>query len=104
MSNRPCLDCQRLTDRSDSRCPACARAKELRRGRRQQRGLGADYVRARDQALAGATHCATCGQPFTDANPATGGHIVARRRGGTTAGGIRPECRRCNYGYQKSGN
>jgi hypothetical protein len=104
MSTRPCLDCQRLTDRSDSRCPACARAKELRRGRRQQRGLGADYVRARDQALAGATHCATCGQPFTDANPATGGHIVARRRGGTTADGIRPECRRCNYGYQKSGN
>lgn len=101
---RPCLDCQRLTDRTDSRCPDCARAKELRRGRRQQRGLGADYNRARQAALVGATHCATCGRPFTAADPATGGHVVARRHGGSTADGIRPECRACNYGWERTGN
>jgi hypothetical protein len=109
MPLRPCLGtpdqtCSRLTDRTDSRCPACAAARERARGTRQQRGLGSDYDRAREQALTGATHCATCGQAFTLDNPATGGHVKARRHGGTTADGIKPECRRCNYGWEKSGS
>lgn len=104
MTLRPCLDCRRLTDRPGSRCPSCATAKELRRGRRQQRGLGADYDRARETALAGATHCCTCGRPFTTENPATGGHVVARRHGGTAADGIRAECRDCNYGWERTGS
>jgi hypothetical protein len=98
------LDCDRLTDRTDSRCSTCAQTRELRRGRRQQRGLDAEYDRERAKALAGATHCVTCGQRFTATNPVTGGHVVARRHGGTTADGIKPECRRCNYGWERTGS
>jgi hypothetical protein len=104
MPSRPCLDCRRLTTRSDSRCPTCASIRNRQRGTRQQRGLGRDYDRARERALTGATHCATCGQPFTPDNPATGGHVKARRHGGTTADGIKPECQRCNYGWEKTGS
>jgi hypothetical protein len=104
MPLRPCLDCDRLTDRPDSRCPACATRYELRRGRRQQRGYDTEYEHERARALARATHCHTCGQPFTADNPVTGGHRIARRHGGTTADGIKPECRRCNYGWERSGS
>lgn len=104
MPLRPCLDCDRPTSRPDSRCYNCAAERELARGRRQARGYDAAYVRERDRALAGATHCCTCGARFTADNPATGGHIVARRHGGTTADGIKPECRRCNYGWEASGS
>lgn len=104
MPRRPCLDCSAITGRADSRCDGCARQRELRRGRRQQRGLDAAYDRARTAALASATVCVTCGEPFTAANPATGGHVVARRHGGTTADGIVAECRRCNYGWERTGS
>lgn len=104
MPLRPCLDCDRLTGRSDSRCTPCAGARELRRGRRQQRGYDTAYEHERARALASATHCASCGVRFTDRNPATGGHVIARRHGGTTADGIKPECRRCNYGWEASGS
>lgn len=85
-------------------CRAHSAEAERRRGTRQQRGLGADYQRARTIALANATRCATCQQPFTPDNPATGGHVKARRLGGTTADGIQAECRRCNMGWQRTGN
>ncbi len=104
MPRRLCLDCDQITARPDSRCSACARTRELARGRRQARGLGADYDRARDRALSGAVRCGTCGEPFTAENPATGGHAVARRHGGTTADGIFAECRRCNYGWRVTGS
>jgi hypothetical protein len=50
-----------------------------------------------------ATTCATCGERFTEANPKTAGHVQALRRGGRGSG-IKPECRRCNYGWQASGS
>lgn len=104
MPLRPCIDCDRLTARPDSRCYNCATARELARGRRQTRGYDATYARARAKALAGATHCRTCGTRFTPDNPATGGHALARRHGGTTADGIVAECRRCNYGWETTGS
>lgn len=104
MPLRPCLDCGTLTARPDSRCERDASARERQRGRRQQRGYDRQYELEREQTLAGATHCATCGEAFTTDNPATGGHKVAIRDGGTTADGIKPECRRCNYGWQKTGS
>lgn len=85
------------------RCPAHARQAEERRGSREQRGYGRAYRDARDAALRGATHCATCGCPFTIDNPATGGHARAQRDGGTLEDGIRPECARCNYGWRRTG-
>jgi hypothetical protein len=84
------------------RCPRCTRTADIARGSRQQRGYNADYDRARTQALDHATHCETCGEPFTADNPATGGHRLARRHGGTTAHGIGPQCRRCNYGWRRT--
>jgi hypothetical protein len=104
MPRRPCLGCGTLTDRADSRCPGCASARERERGSRHERGYGNDYVKARDRAVTGATHCRTCGNPFAENNPATGGHVVAVRHGGTAADGIEPECRKCNYGWQRTGN
>jgi 5-methylcytosine-specific restriction endonuclease McrA len=102
MPRRPCLQCGTLTP--GTRCPYCTRDRDRARGSRQQRGYDRAYEQARDTAIRGATHCATCGQPFTTDNPATGGHVVARRRGGSTSDGIKPECRRCNYGWSRSGS
>lgn len=83
------------------RCPACRREADARRGTRQSRGYDADYDRARAAAVAVATVCVTCKEPFAEDNPATGGHVKAVREGGTTADGIEAECRRCNYGWRR---
>ena len=85
-------------------CPGCSQAREQQRGSSSQRGYGVDYQRARAKALDGATHCCTCGDPFTVDNPATGGHVVAVREGGTVADGIGAECRRCNFGWRRTGS
>lgn len=88
---------------SGSRCPTHARAYEVARGLPAQRGYGREHRRATARAVRGATHCPKCGSPFTKDNPATGGHVVARRRGGDVAQGIEAQCRRCNYGWRKTG-
>jgi 5-methylcytosine-specific restriction enzyme A len=82
-----CIDCRRKTDRQ--------------RGSRQARGYDAQYERARATALDGATRCMTCRGPFTEDNPATGGHVRAISQGGTAADGIGAECQRCNYGKRR---
>lgn len=94
----PCLDCGRPG--SGSRCRSCASG---RRGSTTARGYGHDYQVERTAALAGATHCTQCGSKFTADNPATGGHQVAIRDGGTLADGLAPHCRRCNYGWRRTG-
>jgi hypothetical protein len=71
------------------------------RGNPEARGYDREYRAARDRAKVGATHCVTCGEAFTEDNPATGGHVKAIRDGGTTADGIEAQCRRCNYGWRK---
>ena len=85
-------------------CPDCSAEQERARGSSTQRGYGADYQRARDRAVRTGKACRTCGGPFTEDNPATGGHVVAVRAGGSTADGIEAECRRCNYGWRRTGS
>lgn len=94
-----CVDCRRRPRVSGRRCRPCARAYEQQRGSRQQRGLGAEYERERRAVLAGATHCASCGQPFSATRRPTAGHVVPRVRGGGSQGNLRPECEPCNYGH-----
>lgn len=92
---RPCLVCGRLS--TGSRCPTHAKT--------AARGYGAPFQRARrEPGYVEATRCATCGCTFTRANPKTAGHRVALRDGGTLADGIMAECRRCNYGWMRSGS
>jgi hypothetical protein len=85
------------------RCPTCERQRDAERGTRQQRGYDADFERAkRDPDYLAATHCVECGEPFTEANPKTGGHSIALREGGKGSK-ILPHCRRCNYGWRRTG-
>lgn len=94
----PCLDCGRPGVRH--RCSSCARA---RRGTTTERGYGHAYRKVRDEALDGETNCSSCGEPFTEDNPATGGHLVPQRDGGTLADGVGAHCARCNYGWRRTG-
>ena len=59
---------------------------------------GRPYRRASQHVLA-ATHCAVCGEPFTDERRPTRGHIVAIVDGGTNSPeNFQAECGPCNYG------
>lgn len=87
----------------DGRCATHRRAKDKARGTRQERGYDADFERAKAQPdYVSATRCAECGAPFTEDNPKTGGHSVAIRNGGRGSK-IVPHCRRCNYGWARTG-
>jgi hypothetical protein len=68
------------------RCTACQRKYEAERRSAAQRGYGHAHRKAtaKAKAKANATHCTRCGTPFTPDNPATGGHRVAVRHGGTS--------------------
>lgn len=107
MPNRPCLNCGTLT--ANRRCSPCQsaynRTRDQRRGTSTQRGYGHAYRVRRAEALDGATHCRTCGQPFTESNPATGGHVTplrdlswADRQASAATAQVEPECQGCNYG------
>src|SRR4051794_23156506 len=80
-----------------------ARNQKSRRGTTTQQGYGWNYQKERKRALANQSYCAVCGEPFTTSNPATGGHRRALRNGGTTSDGIEAQCRRCNYGWRRTG-
>ncbi len=97
----PCLDCG--TPGVRHLCRRCRTVREQRRGSTTERGYGATYQQQRDAALDGATHCTRCGEPFTEENPPTGGHVKALRNGGGTVEGIEPQCRRCNFGWRRTG-
>ncbi len=84
-------------------CPAHAREYEEARGTKAQRGYDAAFQRASREAKASATHCAECGALFTPSNPATGGHSRAVRHGGSAHHGVVAQCRRCNYGWKRTG-
>ena len=93
--------CPRL--QPETKCAEHRREAERARGTRQARGYDAAFERAkRTPEYVNATHCANCGQPFTRDNPKTGGHSVALRDGGKGSE-ILPHCRRCNYGWQRTG-
>ena len=83
--NRPCRDCGRPNPRAQ--CAACARDADARRGRRQSRGYGADYDRARRAMVARAWQagdpCVICGLPFERMADITAEHLVPVRAGGS---------------------
>lgn len=104
MARRVCAQpgCPTITTRT--RCSQHEREHDRARGRRQARGYNRDYDRAvREMHASAPTNCVICLQAFTPDNPATGGHRTAQRHGGTTANGIEPQCRRCNYGWRRTG-
>lgn len=86
-----------------TRCAACQREHEAQRGSATRRGYGHKHRKAASKAKASATECARCSQPFTRDNPATGGTFKAVRNGGSARDGIEAQCRRCNYGWRRSG-
>lgn len=91
---RACVECGTPSDQA--RCPA------HRRGTTTQRGYGWEHQqRQQDPEYLEATHCTTCGQPFTEDNPKTAGHVVAQRHHGT--GHIEAQCQDCNYGWRRTG-
>ena len=85
------------------RCPTHTRAIEAARRSASARGYGHRYRLATAEATEGATHCPRCGSEFTSDNPATGGHLTPLREGGTRDGRIEAQCRRCNYGWRRTG-
>jgi hypothetical protein len=100
---RVCIEdgCPVLT--RSTRCHEHERAKDKARGTRQERGYDYAFEQAKLQPeYANATHCAECGKPFTEGNPKTGGHSVAIREGGRGSKVV-PHCRRCNYGWRRTG-
>lgn len=110
MVNRPCLDCGALSP--NTRCPTHRIAKDneryARRGSTTERGYGSAYRHRRDGVVADATHCDTCGEPFTPDNPATGGHVVDlrtlprhERKASAATAELTPQCQRCNYGWNR---
>lgn len=73
MPLRQCLGrCGQLTERRDSRCPACAsarnRSKDAQRGSRHERGYDASHMAAREawkpKVQTGLIACARCAQPI----------------------------------------
>ena len=103
MTVRVCAEpgCPILT--RSTRCRDHERARDKARGTTTERGYGADFEKAkRRPEYVNATHCVECGEPFTPDNPKTGGHSVAIRNGGRGSE-IVPHCRRCNYGWARTG-
>lgn len=64
---------------------------------RRRNGSTRAYRQARANVLAGATHCAICGQPFTPADLIEADHIIAHADNGTHAlTNLRAVHRTCN--------
>lgn len=110
MVNRPCLDCGVLSE--GTRCEIHRKRQDntryARRGSTTDRGYGHAYRQRRPQVLQGATHCRTCGQQFTEDNPATTGHIEdlrdlprEQRRSTAATAPLMPQCAACNYGWHR---
>lgn len=87
----------------ESKCAEHRREAERKRGSSTARGYDADYrAQLKIPAYVNATRCGSCGCAFTDDNPKTGGHTVAIRNGGKGSE-IVAQCRRCNYGWLRTG-
>lgn len=93
-----CLDCGRPGCKG-SRCERC---KALRAAESAYSEPGYAAEAARTRAAAG-EHCPRCGEPYAPSNPPTAGHKVPVREGGTLADGLQAQCRRCNYGWKRTG-
>ncbi len=84
-------------------CSTHASEYEKQRGLPAQRGYDYRYRKQAKATTSKATHCSECGSRFTASNPATAGHRRAIRNGGTTSHGLTAQCRRCNYGWRRTG-
>ena len=63
---------------------------------------GRPYRRASEHVLQ-ATHCAVCGERFSEERRPTRGHIIALEAGGTNApSNFQAECEPCNLGRHSS--
>lgn len=83
MPTRECLDCGRLTTRTDSRCPACAghrnRRRDHARGNRHARGYDSVHDTIRTNLLAAlvpGTPCPRCGLGMWPHQDLDAGHSV----------------------------
>lgn len=107
MAKRVCCEdgCPTLIEVGTSRCPKCARIKDAARGTSTERGYGAEFEAAKKtRPYVSATRCVTCGEPFTRDNPKTAGHVNAIRTYGPNDAGVKPECRKCNMGWRRTGS
>lgn len=87
------------------RCSTHQREADKARGTRAERGYGPDFEQLKqDPEYVNANLCETCGVEFTEDNPKTAGHRQSVRAGGDFTSGIKPECRRCNYGWRRTGS
>lgn len=65
--------------------------------KQKRNGSTRAYRNARAHALAAATHCGICHQPFQPGDPIEADHIIARADNGThDATNLRPVHRTCN--------
>lgn len=91
--------CPVMHANATGRCDEHRRELERSRGTADERGYGWQHRREGGKAIAGATHCALCGEPFTDDSRPTRGHIIPVRDGGQSVReNYQPECRTCNLG------
>ena len=104
---RRCARCPRPAMRGRWRCVEHAREQQhesaVRRGSRHERGLGNDWARQSQAAVAAhvAAHGWLCPGDGIKRGPhpsrdLTGDHVVPRAQGGTAADGIIVRCRSCN--------
>ena len=108
MPQRACLGCGRLTTRADSRCPACAsarnRERDAQRGNRHARGYDSrhDAIRADLlEKLVPGSPCPRCNQPMWPTQDLHAGHPIGHGlRVDRTSRADHLEHARCNEGAQ----
>jgi 5-methylcytosine-specific restriction enzyme A len=99
MPLRPCLDCG--TPTRGTRCPPCsavrARARDVIRGNRHQRGYDSTWTRTAARTIASARQCVDCGTAGSRDNPLSADHVIPKAQGGTDdPSNLAVRCRRCN--------
>jgi 5-methylcytosine-specific restriction endonuclease McrA len=99
---KPCSGCSILIPLSVRRCSGCEAQRQVqlaaRRDTTTQRGLGAQYQRARRRILANSNLCWICGKP----EATTADHLTPRSRGGDNSdANLRPAHARCNASHRQ---
>jgi hypothetical protein len=108
MSVCPCVGCSAHAGScptlvTSGRCPECSQVVDLRRGRRQQRGYGAEHDRIRADLLARfvpGTSCPKCRQPMLAGQRLDAGHSTDLRRD-PQAKADQLEHATCNRGWRR---
>jgi 5-methylcytosine-specific restriction endonuclease McrA len=91
---RPCLDCGQLW--RGSRCPACARAQDRRRGTTAER-FGAGWATISRKVIERDGGVCQLSLPGCTVVATTADHIISRSQGGDSdPANLRAACRACN--------